>query len=152
LRRLALPLMAGLVAGTAAATASALGLAWWLGASPATLASLAPKSITTPVAMGIAEKVGGIPSLTAVLVVSTGVLGAVCAKFLFDAMSRVDARFKDHRVRGFALGVTAHGIGTARAFQVSEVMGTYAGLAMGLTALVNAFTLPWVLARVLAQP
>lgn len=143
LKALALPLVAGLLAGTAAATATALGTAWMLGATPATLASLAPKSVTTPVAMGIAEKLGGLPSLTAVLVVSTGIVGAASAKFLFDALGRVDPRFNDHRIRGFALGTNAHGIGTARGFQVSEEMGAFAGLAMGLTALMCAFTMPW---------
>ncbi len=143
LKGLGLPLGAGLLAGTAAATATALALAWLLGASPATLASLAPKSVTTPVAMGISEKLGGLPSLTAVLVVSTGILGAASAKFLFDAMGRVDARFNDHRVRGYALGTNAHGIGTARGFQVSEEMGAFAGLAMGMNALLSAFTMPW---------
>lgn len=137
LRRLWLPLLGALVAGTLAATVSAVGIGWLLGASRATLASLAPKSVTTPVAMGIAEQIGGLPSLTAVLVVSTGILGAATARYLFDAL-----RITDPAVRGFALGTAAHGIGTARAFQVSEEMGAFAGLAMGLSALFSAVALP----------
>lgn len=144
LRQLLLPLLGALVTGALSATLSAIGLAWALGASRKTLASLAPKSVTTPVAMGIAEKLGGLPSLTAVLVVSTGIVGAATARFLFDAM-----RIRDPIVRGFALGVTAHGIGTARAFRVSEEMGAFAGLAMGLAALFSAVTLPWVVGPVL---
>ena len=144
LRRLALPLLGALVVGTLAATVTAIGVGWALGASPATLASLAPKSVTTPVAMGIAEKIGGLPSLTAVLVVSTGIVGAASARFLFDAM-----RIQDPTVRGFALGTAAHGIGTARAFQVSEEMGAFAGLAMGLSALFSAVALPLVAALLL---
>lgn len=144
LRRLWLPLLAGLVTGTLVATASAVLIAHALGASRATLASLAPKSVTTPVAMGIAEKLGGLPSLTAVLVVSTGVIGAATARFLFDAM-----RIGNPVVRGFALGTAAHGIGTARAFQVSEEMGAFAGLAMGLTALFSAVALPPVVGQLL---
>ncbi|TNF61705.1 MAG: LrgB family protein [Burkholderiales bacterium] len=139
LRRLWLPLLGALVAGTLAATASAIAIGWLLGASKATLASLAPKSVTTPVAMGIAEQIGGLPSLTAVLVVSTGILGAATARYLFDAL-----RINDPVVRGFALGTAAHGIGTARAFQVSEEMGAFAGLAMGLSALFSALVLPAV--------
>lgn len=139
LRRLWLPLLGALVAGTLAATISAIGMGWLLGASKATLASLAPKSVTTPVAMGIAEQIGGLPSLTAVLVVSTGILGAATARYLFDAL-----RITDPAVRGFALGTAAHGIGTARAFQVSEEMGAFAGLAMGLSALFSALALPAV--------
>lgn len=139
LRRWWWPLLAGLVSGTLAGTVSALWLARWLGASDATLASLAPKSVTTPVAMGIAEQLGGLPSLTAVLVVCTGVVGAATGRFLFDAL-----RIQDPMVRGFALGTAAHGIGTARAFQVNETMGAFAGLAMGLTALFSALALPWL--------
>jgi putative effector of murein hydrolase len=71
------------------------------------------------------------------LVVSTGIIGAVCARPLFDAM-----RIQDPVVRGFALGTAAHGIGTARAFQVSPTMGAFSGLAMGLAALFSAVVLP----------
>jgi len=137
LRRLWLPLLGALVVGSLSATVTAIGVGWALGASKATLASLAPKSVTSPVAMGIAEKIGGIPSLTAVLVAGTGIVGAVTARSLFNAM-----RIQDPTVRGFALGTAAHGIGTARAFQVSEEMGAFAGLAMGLSALFSALTLP----------
>ncbi|WP_439112284.1 LrgB family protein [Hydrogenophaga sp.] len=139
LKRLWLPMLGALVVGTLAATVTAIGVGWALGASKATLASLAPKSVTTPVAMGIAEKIGGLPSLTAVLVVSTGIVGAASARFLFDAL-----RITDPTVRGFALGTAAHGIGTARAFQVSQEMGAFAGLAMGLSALFSALALPLV--------
>ncbi len=139
LKRLWLPMLGALVVGTLAATVTAMGVGWALGASKATLASLAPKSVTTPVAMGIAEKIGGLPSLTAVLVVCTGIVGAASGRFLFDAL-----RITDPTVRGFALGTAAHGIGTARAFQVSQEMGAFAGLAMGLSALFSALVLPLV--------
>jgi predicted murein hydrolase (TIGR00659 family) len=138
-------LVIALVAGSLTATVSAVAIAWALGAKKATLLSLAPKSVTTPIAMGIAEKIGGLPSLTAVLVVSTGIVGAVLAKYVLDALS-----IADHAVRGFAVGVAAHGIGTARAFQVSEEAGAFAGLAMGLNGAVTALMVPlalWVLQR-----
>ncbi len=137
LKRLWLPLLGALVAGSVAAAVTAVLVGWALGASRATLASLAPKSVTSPVAMGIAEKIGGIPSLTAVLVAATGIIGAASARSLFNAM-----RIHDPTVRGFALGTAAHGIGTARAFQVSDEMGAFAGLAMGLSALFSAVALP----------
>ncbi len=139
LRRWWLPMLLALVVGTLAATVSAVALGYVLGATPATLASLVPKSVTTPVAMGIAEKMGGLPSLTAVLVVSTGILGAMSARTLFNWMG-----IREPLVRGFALGTAAHGIGTARAFQVSEESGAFAGLAMGLSALFSAVALPLV--------
>lgn len=137
LKRNLLPLAGALLAGSLAAVVSAVGVAAALGASRETLLSLAPKSVTTPIAMGIAEKLGGLPSLTAVLVVTTGILGAVLARGLLNLL-----RIEDHAVRGFAVGVAAHGIGTARAFQVSESMGAFAGLAMGLNGLVTAFLFP----------
>jgi predicted murein hydrolase (TIGR00659 family) len=137
LRKNLLPLGGALLAGSLTAAVSAVGTGWLLGASRATLASMAPKSVTTPIAMGIAEKLGGLPSLTAVLVVSTGILGAVLARGTLNLLG-----IRDHAVRGFAVGVAAHGIGTARAFQVSETMGAFAGLAMGLNGLVSAFLFP----------
>jgi len=137
LRRNLLPLAGALLAGSATAVVSAVGIGWALGASRETLLSLAPKSVTTPIAMGIAEKLGGLPSLTAVLVVTTGILGAVLARGTLNLL-----RVRDHAVRGFAVGVAAHGIGTARAFQVSETMGAFAGLGMGLNGMATAFLFP----------
>ncbi len=137
LKKNLLPLVGALLAGSVPAAASAVAIGWALGASRETLLSLAPKSVTTPIAMGIAEKLGGLPSLTAVLVVCTGILGAVLARGTLNLL-----RIDDHAVRGFAVGVAAHGIGTARAFQVSETMGAFAGLAMGLNGLVTAFLFP----------
>ncbi|MCW8844768.1 MAG: LrgB family protein, partial [Gammaproteobacteria bacterium] len=122
------------------AALSAVGIAWLLGASTETLLSLAPKSVTTPVAMGISETIGGLPSLTAVMVVATGILGAVFGTRILDLLG-----VKDDGVRGVAMGVAAHGIGTARAFQVNAQMGAFSGLAMALSALVTALFLPWVL-------
>lgn len=140
LRAMLLPLLLTLVIGSLTAALSAVGVAALLGASRETMMSLAPKSVTTPIAMGIAETLGGLPSLTAVLVITTGILGAVSARFVYQLL-----RIEDHAVRGFAIGLTSHGIGTARAFQVSEQAGAFAALAMGLNALVTALTLPWIL-------
>jgi predicted murein hydrolase (TIGR00659 family) len=137
LKRMWLPLLGGLVAGSLTAAVSAVGIAWLFGGSKQTLLSLAPKSVTAPVAMGIAEKLGGLPSLTAILVISTGILGAVLGPVVLDLL-----RVRDQVTRGFALGVTSHGIGTARAFQESEQAGAFSGLAMGLNALVTALLLP----------
>lgn len=143
LKRLWLPLLGGLIAGSLTAAVSAVGIAWLLGASRATLISLAPKSVTAPVAMGIAEKLGGLPSLTAILVVSTGILGAVLGPWTLDRL-----RVREAALRGFAMGVASHGIGTARAFQESETAGAFSGLAMGLNILATALLLP-VLVRLL---
>lgn len=85
------------------------------------LASLAPKSVTAGVAIGISEQLGGIPALTAVLVITTGLVGAVVVTPLMNAMG-----ITDYAARGFSAGLAAHGIGTARAFVVDEVAGTFA--------------------------
>ncbi len=141
LRRYARPVAGALVLGSAVAGGSAVGIAWLLGASPATVASITPKSVTAPIAMGIAEKIGGLPALAAVFAVTTGVIGAVLGKYVLDAV-----RVRDWRARGFALGLAAHGIGTARAFQVNAEAGTYAGLAFGLHGLLLAILVPFAYA------
>jgi predicted murein hydrolase (TIGR00659 family) len=136
-KALLVPVIIGLAAGSLTAILSAIAVGKWLGASTPTLLSLAPKSVTTPIAMGVAERIGGIPSLTAVLVIFTGILGAVGARWLFNAL-----HVRDMAIRGFAVGVASHGIGTARAFQVSEQAGAFAALAMGLNGLATALLLP----------
>lgn len=140
LRRLWLPVALALVVGISAAALSAIATAALLGATPQTLLSLAPKSVTAPVAMGITEKVGGLPSLTAVLVVMTGIIGATLGTPIFRWLG-----IRDDSVRGIAMGITSHGIGTARAFQVSAEMGAFSGLGMALSAFVSAALLPWLL-------
>jgi putative effector of murein hydrolase len=140
LRRMALPLLAALLVGSLTAALSAVVIGALLGASRAVQLSLATKSVTTPIAMGIAERLGGLPSLTAVLVITTGILGAVGARYIFRVM-----RIEDDAVRGFAMGIASHGIGTARAFQESEQTGAFAALAMGLNGLMTALLLPVVM-------
>ncbi len=135
-----LPMMAALLAGAVVSIASAVGIAAALGAPRDVLASLAPKSVTTPVAMAVSERLGGQPSLTAALVILTGILGAVMVTPLMNAMG-----MKDYAARGFAAGLAAHGIGTARAFTVDTVAGTFAGIALGLNALVTAILAPILL-------
>jgi predicted murein hydrolase (TIGR00659 family) len=136
-RARAVPLAAALLAGSTTAIVSAVGAAALLGASRPTLVSLAPKSVTAAVAMGIAEKLGGLPSLTAPLVVLTGILGAVIGPGVLRMV-----RVRDEAAVGFAMGVASHGLGTARAFQLGDTAGAFSGLAMGLNALVSALLLP----------
>lgn len=137
LRTLALPILVALPVGVATAALSGMGLAALFGAEPKILLSLAPKSVTAPVAMGVSEQIGGFPTLTAVLVISTGVVGAVFGTAVLRLL-----RCQDPAVKGFALGLSAHGLGTARAFQVDATMGAFAGLAMALSALTTALLLP----------
>lgn len=135
-----LPMITALVAGSVTAVVSALAVAAAFGLPDPVLAALAPKSVTAGVAMGIAEQFGGEAALTAVLVVTTGLLGAIMVTPLMNAL-----RLKDYAARGFAAGLAAHGIGTARAFVVDEVAGTFAGIAMALNAVMTALILPLIL-------
>ncbi len=139
-RKAALPLLAALLAGSATAIVSALAIARAMGVTGETLASLAPKSTTAPVAIGISQAIGGSPTLTAVMVILTGITGAVVATPLLNTL-----RITDWRARGFATGVAAHGIGTARAFQVHPTAGAFAGLGMGLNAVLTALIAPILL-------
>lgn len=144
-RRSALSILVSIVAGSLTAALSALAVGWALGGSRDTLISLAPKSVTAPVAMGISERLGGLPSLTGVLVILTGILGAMMGTAILNGLG-----IKDWSARGLAMGTASHGIGTARALQVNEVAGAFSGLAMGLNALATAILLP-LLWRLLLQ-
>lgn len=134
---LALTLLVGCVAG--------IGGAWWFGRAfdlPASIVlSLVPRSVTTPIAMGVAESIGGVPTLAATFVIVSGIFGAVVVKPLFARL-----HWHDEMVLGFATGLAAHGIGTARVFQISELAGAFAGLAMGLNGLLTAVLAPLLLA------
>lgn len=134
------PLLIALVVGSLVAGLSAYGIGALMGASTPTVVSLAPKSVTTPIAMGVAERLGGLASLTAVFVILTGIFGAIFAGGLLRRLG-----VKDDASVGFALGLASHGIGTAQAFQISEQTGAFAALAMGLNGLFTALTLPWLL-------
>ena len=131
------PILLALIAGSVMAAGSAILLARAFGLPTEVILSLAPKSTTAPVALGISEAVGGLPSLTAVLVILTGIIGAMTVTPVMSLL-----RIRDWRARGFAVGVAAHGIGTARAFQVNPVAGAYAGIAMALNALLTSLIVP----------
>jgi predicted murein hydrolase (TIGR00659 family) len=139
LRQSLLPLACALLAGSVTAIVSAVTVGVLLGASAQLARTIAPKSATSPIAMAVSEHLGGIPALTAVLVIGTGVFGAIAARSLLNAL-----RIESHAARGLALGVAAHGIGTARAFQVSPEMGAWAGLGMGLNGVLTALLAPWL--------
>jgi len=139
LKKRAPALIVGSIAGGLAAALSAVVLGYVLGLPDDVLRSLAPKSVTAPVAMGIAERIDGIPALAAVFAVITGMIGALSAKYLFDRLG-----IHSPAVRGFALGTASHGIGAARAMQVHPDAGAYAGLALGIQVIVASLLLPLI--------
>lgn len=131
---------AALLAGSVTAAGSAVAIAWLLGAPTPVLASLAPKSVTAPIAMELARSLGGWPALAAGLVILTGITGAIVVTPLMNLLG-----IRNFAARGFAAGVASHGIGTARAFQVSDTAGAFAGIAMGLNgALTSLLVLLWL--------
>lgn len=134
-------LLIAALAGGISAGGSALLLGWAFRLPPEVALSMAPKSVTAPVAMGIAEQIGGIPALAAVFAVMTGLVGALCGKYLFDAL-RIPTDADGWAARGFALGTAAHGIGAARALQVNADAGAYAGLALGLQVVLASVLIP----------
>ena len=139
-RRNLLPMIAALVAGSATAIGSALVFAVAFGLPHDIVVSLATKSATTPVAMAVTEQFGGNPSLTAALVITTGIVGAIVVTPMMNALG-----IRDYAARGFAAGLASHGVGTARAFVVHPIAGTFAGVAMGLNALATSLLVPVLL-------
>ena len=137
LRRAWPAVLAVVLVGAVMAGGGAVAIAWSLGGSEKILLSLAPKSVTIPIAMGVAERIGGIPSLTAVMVMLTGIFGAVAGGWILDR-----AGVRDPASRGLAMGIASHGIGTVRALQMGEVAGAFSGLAIGLTGLATAVLVP----------
>ena len=136
-RRSIAPMAVALLCGCTMAIVSAVGLALLLGLPQPVALALAPKSVTTPIAMAIAETVGADPALAAMMVIFTGIFGAAVANPVLDK-----ARVTDRAARGFATGLAAHGVGTAHMFQTSEISGTFSGIAMGLNGLLTACLIP----------
>ena len=139
-RRLLLPLLAALVTGSLTAIVSAVLLAQAFGLDASTVRALAPKSVTAAIAMGTAESIGADPALTAVFVILTGITGAILITPLMSLL-----RIRNVAAAGFATGLASHGIGTARAFQIDPLAGTFAGIALGLNGLLTALLVPLVL-------
>lgn len=137
LRTAVVPVLSGLVAGVVAASASAMLIAHALGASRVTVRSLAPKSVTTPIAMAVSTRIGGDASLTAVFVIVTGAIGAMVVPGLFRLF-----RIQDPRAQGLAIGVAAHGLGTARAVALGATELAFSVLGMGLSGVLTPVIVP----------
>lgn len=139
-RRAAVAILAGVTVGAGCAIAAAALIVRWAGGNEQLALSMAPKSATTPIAISLAESIGGVSALAAVFAVLTGIIGAVAGPALLNLL-----RVRDPRWRGLAMGLSSHGIGTARALEEHEVTGAFSGLAMGLSALATSVLLPLVL-------
>lgn len=137
MRGLLVPMIVTVVSGAIVASCSAVLIAYWLGATPETLLSLAPKSITTPIAMSVAAEIGGLTTLATGAVVLTAVIGISAGPLLFKWMN-----ISDPRIWGFCLGISAHGVGTARSFELNATAGAFSSLALCLTGTFSAIMIP----------
>ena len=143
LKTIFLPISLSLLVGSSFAIIIAVYTGKLFGLGQESILSLMPKSVTTPIAMGVSEAIGGLPALTAVLVILTGIIGAMSAPLIFKVF-----KLKDETTQGFAIGMSSHGIGTARAFAISEEAGAFSGLAMALNGAMTALLVP-LIARLL---
>lgn len=139
IRKFAGALFAALGTGCVTAILSSVLLTRAFGGGRELWLSMAPKSATTAISMAISDKIGGVPALTAVLTILTGITGACIASYV---LQRVGVR--EWHARGFAMGLSSHGIATARAFQENEIAGTFAGLAMALNGVATAALVPLI--------
>lgn len=139
IRKLLLPVLLSCFIGSITAAVTALGIGLILEGPDRLLLSLAPKSVTSPIAIGISEQIGGYPSLSAGLALLTGVIGCLLAPLVFRVL-----RVESPTAKGFSLGLAAHGFGTAYAMQLSSVAGAFAGLAMGLTGVFSSLLIPLI--------
>jgi len=140
IKRALWPIMVSVTVGSFVAVLSALGITYWLHGSHSTMLSIAPKSVTTPIAIAVSEKIGGNPEVTVICVVCTGILGAMMGPWFLTKLG-----IRDPRAAGLGLGVAAHAMGTSRAVQMGETAGAFASLAMGLTGFLTALLLPLAL-------
>ncbi|MCK0207603.1 LrgB family protein [Starkeya koreensis] len=139
IRRSARAILPAIAIGTLVTSLGALGIGYMLGASREVALSLAVHSATTPIAMGITEEVGGVPALAAAFTLITGLSGVL----LHGPVMRL-ARVKDWRARGLGVGTVAHGLGTARMLQINATAGAYAGMSIGIAALLTSMIVPLV--------
>ena len=137
MRAMALPLSITVVVGGSFAALSAVGIAWALGGNELTLLSLASKSVSTPIAIGISSEIGGLAELTTGAVIMTAAIGIGVSPLCYRLL-----RIHDARVQGFALGIAAHAMGAARAFETNAVAGAFASLGLCLTGTLSAVAIP----------
>lgn len=127
-----LPILAGCTAGSAASMLSVYGLCRLFGLDESLTISLIPKSVTTPIAVSIAEPAGGVVPITVVAVIGTGILGSIIAPLLIRIF-----RVTDPMAAGLAIGASSHAVGTSKAIELGEVEGAMSGLAIGVCGIIT---------------
>lgn len=135
-----MPILVSQLSGCLVGLVSVVLIAKLLGASPKVIISLAPKSVTTPIAMEVSSASGGIPSLTAAVVIVVGLFGAICG-FKILQVGRVGSPI----AQGLSMGTATHAVGTSRAMEVSGKYGAYASLGLTLNGILTALLTPTIL-------
>lgn len=133
----AISIITAVFVGCVTGILSVIFIARYFGADHALIASLEPKSVTTPIAMSIAERSGGIPSIAAVVVIVVGIFGGIVGPFILERLG-----IKSRIARGLALGSAAHGLGTAKAMELGTIEGAISGLAIGVMGIMTAILVP----------
>ena len=132
LKKYWLPILVGCAAGSAASMGSVYGMCRLFGLDDSLTVSLIPKSVTTPIAVSIAEPAGGVVPVTVVAVIGTGILGSILAPYLIRIF-----RISDPVAAGLAIGASSHAVGTSKAIEIGEVEGAMSGLAMGICGIIT---------------
>lgn len=127
------------LAGSLVAMFTGTSIALWLGATPDIAASILPKSVTTPIAMAVADSIGGVPAISAACVIFVGMLGAMFGHSLFDAL-----RIRTHASRGLAMGTASHALGTARCAEINYIEGAYSSLALMACGIITSLLAPFI--------
>ena len=140
IRRQFLPIFLSQLAGCLIGIISVVLIAQWMGASRETIISLSPKSVTTPIAMEVCQALGGIPSLTAAIVVSVGLFGAVFGFKVLEVW-----HIKNPYSQGLSIGTASHAVGTSRAMEKGATYGAYASLGLILNGVLTALLAPLIL-------
>lgn len=135
----ALPIIVGILAGTISGIVCVILLSKLFKFSDVLTESLIPKSITTPIGMALSKQMGGVPSITVVAIILTGILGSILGPFLYKVL-----KFKDKVAMGIAMGASCHAVGTAKAMEIGEVEGAMSSLTMAITGVLTVIIAPLI--------
>ncbi|MBW7982222.1 CidB/LrgB family autolysis modulator [Enterobacillus tribolii] len=125
--------------GSVTAMVTGTAIALWLGATEQIAASVLPKSVTTPIAMAVAQSINGIPAISAVCVIFVGILGAVFGHTLFNTL-----KIKTKASRGLAMGTASHALGTARCAEMDYQEGAFSSLALVICGIITSLLAPFI--------
>lgn len=130
-------ILTSILVGSFVGIVSVIAICRMMGVEESIIASLEPKSVTTPIAVSLASRSGGIPALTAIVVVVCGIFGSITGPFILKAL-----HIRSKVAQGLALGAAAHGLGTARAIEMGAVEGAISGLSIGLMGIMTSLLIP----------